>query len=282
MSSLASWCDAVRHDVTNARVQPKDHCHLVMSRKKMFTSVANETAEETIGRLGWHGDRATMLASGGQDWWLYYNHARFLRRQGVYIDLATNDAIARNNNFFNDVCLRWKGLCFEPNPLHHDRIRATRSCQLLPTCVSHRTGSKLKFGTGNSNTFGGNAALLVSTSDDPERLQAAWTFLKYITSGLGAAAVAETTGYMPPNKAANEIILADFYKKNPNKETAVRQLPLLREWIAYPGDNGLAVTQVIYDGIESVVVGDQDDMKALQEELQEEVTDLLPAPAKGS
>ena len=59
-------------------------------------------------------------------------------------------------------------------------------------------------------------------------------------------------------------------------------LPLLREWIAYPGDNGLAVTQVIYDGIESVVVGDQDDMKALQEELQEEVTDLLPAPAKGS
>ena len=129
---------------------------------------------------------------------------------------------------------------------------------------------------------GGNAALLVSTSDDPERLQAAWTFLKYITSGLGAAAVAETTGYMPPNKAANEIILADFYKKNPNKETAVRQLPLLREWIAYPGDNGLAVTQVIYDGIESVVVGDQDDMKALQEELQEEVTDLLPAPAKGS
>ena len=109
MSSLASWCDAVRHDVSNARAQPKDHCHLVMSRKKMFTSVANETAEETIGRLGWHGDRATMLASGGQDWWLYYNHARFLRRQGVYIDLATNDAIARNNNFFNSVCLKLEG-----------------------------------------------------------------------------------------------------------------------------------------------------------------------------
>lgn len=123
---------------------------------------------------------------------------------------------------------------------------------------------------------GGNAALLVSSSNDPERLQAAWTFLKFITSGVGAAAVAETTGYMPPNKAANEIILKDFYTQNPNKETAVRQLPLLREWMAYPGDNGLAVTQVIYDGMERIVVDEQNDMKALQKELIEEVGELLP------
>lgn len=123
---------------------------------------------------------------------------------------------------------------------------------------------------------GGNAALLVSDSKDPERLAAAWTFLKFITSGVGAAAVAETTGYMPPNKAANEIILKDFYKRNPNKETAVRQLPLLREWIAYPGEQGLAVTQVIYDSLESIVVGDQNNMKELQEELNEEVSDMLP------
>ncbi len=123
---------------------------------------------------------------------------------------------------------------------------------------------------------GGNAAMLVSTSKDPERLNAAWTFMKFITSGVGAAAVAETTGYMPPNKAANEIILADFYKKNPNKETAVRQLPLLREWIAYPGDKGLAITQVIYDANESVLVGEQEDMKALLEELENEVSAMLP------
>lgn len=123
---------------------------------------------------------------------------------------------------------------------------------------------------------GGNSAMLVSTSEDPEELDAAWTFLKFITSGVGAAAVAETTGYMPPNKAANEIILADFYKENPNKETAVRQLPLLRDWLAYPGDNGLAITQVIYDAIEGIVVGDYDDMKELQEEIVDEVSDLLP------
>ncbi len=123
---------------------------------------------------------------------------------------------------------------------------------------------------------GGNAAMLTSTSDDPKVREAAWTWLKYITSGDGAAEVAKTTGYMPPNKAANEIILADFYEQNPNKQTAVDQLPLLRDWLAYPGDNGLAITQVIYDGIERIVTGDATDMEELQEELVEEIADLLP------
>lgn len=124
---------------------------------------------------------------------------------------------------------------------------------------------------------GGNAALLVTTSDDPAVQQAAWAWLKFITSGEGAAEVARTTGYMPPNSAANEIILADFYEANPTKATAVRQIGLLSDWQAYPGDNGLAVTQVIYDAIEGIVTGEHEDMEELQQELTEEVRDLLPA-----
>ena len=122
---------------------------------------------------------------------------------------------------------------------------------------------------------GGNSVMLVSGSSDPERIEAAWKFIKFCTSGEGAAVVAETTGYMPPNKAANEM-LGDFYKANPNKYTAVKQAGLLREWIAYPGDNSLAITQLLFDGQESIVTGDTDDMKALQEELAEEVSDMLP------
>jgi len=99
--------------------------------------------------------------------------------------------------------------------------------------------------------------------------------VKFATSGIGAALVAETTGYIPPNKAANDL-LTDFYAQNPNKYTAVEQSGLLADWIAYPGDNGLAITQVLYDGMESIVTGDSNDMKALQEELVEEVSDLLP------
>lgn len=131
-------------------------------------------------------------------------------------------------------------------------------------------------GTPKGLPAGGNAALLVSTSKDPKVLDASWKWIKFITSGEGAAAVARTTGYMPPNKAANEIILVDFYKNNPNKQTAVDQLPLLRDWQAYPGDKGLAITQVIYDAMESIVSGEKNDMKVLQKEMVEEVNDMLP------
>ena len=122
---------------------------------------------------------------------------------------------------------------------------------------------------------GGNSVMMVSTSEDPAEIEAAWQFVKFATSGIGASLVAETTGYIPPNKAANDL-LTDFYANNPNKYTAVEQSGLLRDWIAYPGDNGLAITQVLYDGMESIVTGDSDDMAVLQEELVEEVNDLLP------
>ena len=122
---------------------------------------------------------------------------------------------------------------------------------------------------------GGNSVMMVSTSEDPAVIEAAWKFVKFATSGVGAALVAETTGYIPPNKAANDL-LSDFYAKNPNKYTAVEQSGLLRDWIAYPGDNGLAITQILYEGMESIVTGDSEDMVELQEELVEEVMDLLP------
>jgi len=122
---------------------------------------------------------------------------------------------------------------------------------------------------------GGNSVMMVSTSEDAAEVDAAWKFVKFATSGIGAALVAETTGYIPPNKAANDL-LTDFYAQNPNKYTAVEQSGLLADWIAYPGDNGLAITQVLYDGMESIVTGDSNDMAALQEELVEEVNDLLP------
>ena len=123
---------------------------------------------------------------------------------------------------------------------------------------------------------GGNAAMMTSTSDDPAVRAAAWEWIKFLTSGEGAADVARTTGYMPPNRAANELILADFYDRYPEKASAVEQLPLMREWQAYPGANGLAITQVIYDGLERLVTGEQPDMEELQQELVDEVAELLP------
>ncbi|APZ54814.1 ABC transporter substrate-binding protein [Salipiger abyssi] len=131
-------------------------------------------------------------------------------------------------------------------------------------------------GTPQALPAGGNAAMMTSASDDPELRAAAWDFIKFATSGEGAAAVALTTGYVPPNQKANALLMDDFYAQNPNKMTAVDQLPLLSEWFAYPGDNGLAVTQVIHDSLEAILVGDATDMEELRDEMVDEVNALLP------
>ena len=108
------------------------------------------------------------------------------------------------------------------------------------------------------------------------RLDAAWKFLKFITSGVAAAAVAETTGYMPPNKAANKSSWQTFISAIQMKKLQCASCHCCATGLAYPGENGFAVTTVIHDAIEGIVIGENDDMKELQTELSEEVGDLLP------
>lgn len=122
---------------------------------------------------------------------------------------------------------------------------------------------------------GGNAGML--PAKDPARQNAAWKFLKFATSGRGAAVVAETTGYMPPNKKANEVYLKDFYAENPNNFVAVRQLPLLRTWYAFPGKNGLKITKVIFDDMQSIVSGARiDEADKVLADMVKDVQKLLP------
>ena len=128
---------------------------------------------------------------------------------------------------------------------------------------------------GGKLPAGGNGAVMLAT--DPEQQAAAWEFIKFTTSGRGAAIVAETTGYMPPNRKANELYLKDFYDAHPNHMAAVKQLPLLTNWYAFPGKNGLKITDVIYDDMQSIVTGQRADepLKVL-EDMVRDVQKLLP------
>lgn len=122
---------------------------------------------------------------------------------------------------------------------------------------------------------GGNLAVILSK--DPARQKAAWEVLKFWTGPEGAAIVAKTTGYMPPNKKANEVYLKDFYEKNPNNYTAVTQLPLLTKWYAFPGENGLKITDVIKDHMQSIVNGSRaKEPLVVLKEMAADVQALLP------
>jgi FkbM family methyltransferase len=95
-----------------------------------------------------HAAMPTWMSGQGQDWWVWYNHARFLKRRGTYVDLAANDAIWRSNTYVFDACLGWRGLLIEPNAKHYGRIAAERKGELIQTCISNQTDSNVSFVLG--------------------------------------------------------------------------------------------------------------------------------------
>ena len=101
--------------------------------------------------------------------------------------------------------------------------------------------------------------------------------MKFWHGAEGAAIMAKTTGYMPPNKKANDVYLKDFYEKNPNNYTAVSQLSLLTKWYAFPGENGLKITDVIKDHLQSIVNGQRaGEPQAVLKDMSRDVQKLLP------
>ncbi|WP_454617993.1 ABC transporter substrate-binding protein [Bradyrhizobium cenepequi] len=122
---------------------------------------------------------------------------------------------------------------------------------------------------------GGNVVMILSK--DKAKRDAAWEVVKFWAGPKGAAIMAETTGYMPANKVANEVYLKDFYLKNPNNYTAVSQMALLTKWYAFPGDNGLKITDVIKDHMNSIVSGARSkEPDAVLADMTADVQKLLP------
>ena len=64
----------------------------------------------------------------------------------------------------------------------------------------------------------------------------------------------QATGYFPANTLPVEdpAGLKDYYQANPNQYTAVKQQPWLTGWYAFPGENGLKITDVINDRLQTV------------------------------
>jgi len=122
---------------------------------------------------------------------------------------------------------------------------------------------------------GGNAAMIFSR--DAKKQAAAWDYVKYATGPEGATAMVKGTGYFPANAkpAKDPALLGDFYAKNPNHMTAVQQLPVLTGWYAFPGENGLKITDVIKDNLQSIINQSSTPSEALKR-MTREVQDLLP------
>jgi multiple sugar transport system substrate-binding protein len=122
---------------------------------------------------------------------------------------------------------------------------------------------------------GGAAGLL--TARDPAKREAAWKFLRFSTSAEGQALMVMNSGYVPCNQLAidDPRYLAQFYRENPLFLAAVRQMAKMAPWYAFPGQNGVRITEAITNNTARVIERSASPEVALRD-MAAEVRRLLP------
>ena len=130
-------------------------CNSVFNSTRGFKERADDLPRaEMLEKVG-RDNRGHPLFMGGhqQDWWVWINHARYLNRTGVFLDLATNHPIIRSNTFILEACMGWRGICIEPVPTLQPRIIQERTCRLFPNCISTKE-EHVPFFVAEGNTAG--------------------------------------------------------------------------------------------------------------------------------
>jgi multiple sugar transport system substrate-binding protein len=149
--------------------------------------------------------------------------------------------------------------------------------------VTKQVGDKFKLLTGPFPTqpdgrlpLGGNVAMMFTK--DPAKQKAAWEYIKFATGPIGATMMVQATGYFPSALAAADDpkLLKPYYDKNPNHLVAIKQLPKSTGWYAFPGDNGIKITDVIKDHLQSVVA-QKAKPDAVLPQMTKDVQALLPS-----
>ena len=103
---------------------------------------------------------------------------------------------------------------------------------------------------------GGNVAMMFTK--DPAKQKAAWEYIKFATGPVGATIMVKGTGYFPANRAAGqgpEDAGRLLRARTPTIASPSASCPSMTAWYAFPGENGLKITDVIKDHLQSVVNG---------------------------
>ena len=122
---------------------------------------------------------------------------------------------------------------------------------------------------------GGNAVVILTK--DAAKQDAAWKFAKFAAGPYGASVVVPApamfrTTSSPPRSSD---YLGDFYKKNPLFQAGLSQMPLMIPWYAFPGTNGVKVTQTIVDNLSRIVDQSASPKEAL-DDAASDVEGMLP------
>jgi sn-glycerol 3-phosphate transport system substrate-binding protein len=100
----------------------------------------------------------------------------------------------------------------------------------------------------------GGASLILPKGNSPERQEAAWTLVKWLTSPEIAGGWSRFTGYFSPRIAAYDLPeMKTFIADHPDAKVALDQLAYARGWFATYDTVG--VRKALEDGVQSVLSG---------------------------
>lgn len=115
---------------------------------------------------------------------------------------------------------------------------------------------------------GGNSAVILTQEKD--RQDAAWKYLKWITGPEAQNVIVRITGYLPTNKlATGPDYLEPYYAENPNVKTASLQADRSLPWAGYPGGDSVRIWRTQRDVIGAVMRGElspEDGLKQVVEQ----------------
>ena len=103
----------------------------------------------------------------------------------------------------------------------------------------------------------GGSAIVMFTKDKAKQ-EAAWKYIKFASGPEGAKIVVANSGYAPTNALVlkDDKYLGSFYAENENSRVAHAQVAAhAGPWYAYPGAEGVAVTDMIGAALVDVVSG---------------------------
>ncbi|ALL76886.1 ABC transporter substrate-binding protein [Pseudonocardia sp. EC080610-09] len=129
-----------------------------------------------------------------------------------------------------------------------------------------RTAGFPTFGRGAPKPTYSGAGLAVLT-DDEDRRQAAWKFVRFMSSAEAYTVYAEKIGYLPlrPALAEDPAYLGDHFARNPRLLPAVKQLDTVEPYQVFPGGQAnRAVVTLQDEAVEPIVLRGADPATTLR------------------
>ncbi|THF74722.1 ABC transporter substrate-binding protein [Cohnella fermenti] len=132
------------------------------------------------------------------------------------------------------------------------------------------------FGDKTTTPVNSGSALFI-LSDDKAKQEAAWKFLKFVTSERGYTIITSEIGYLPlrPSIVEDPAYLKDWVEQNPLIKPNLAQLERLTPWVSYPGSNWYQIETILLEAVQKAIQS-KDDVSKIMQDAQKRAQDLMP------